>query len=521
MAQISRVLLAFVLLSASFAGCIGADDDGQEQQKQAADTSFGKQKPEGQQDSLGWIYGVITDMGTGVPVPNVNVSLSQGLGSALTNETGAYVITNVPRGEYVVDARAPDYLLSRYAISVFADEGTEMNFKLQPTDGAGTENLTPVLWTDYFFKETSGADYIETPGALAIEKPEGEAAVGGLSHPQTGGFGTNTLPADQMGGRPAATMKWEVEFTEDTTLHADTENPVAFPDPSFPGDGIELVRYNAMHFKLWTWDAVPVGFLRSIKVEDVAPDGSTELLSLRSEFVEQDEDPSGTPVLMDYDMPFLKRGKEFHTFQAGHKLRVSVDDSNAWWVVYWFDGEQFPAGLSVRKGPFLEPPKAGDRLVLTYEGHTRAGASNPYGVAWFVDIPPEADPLLEPTGIHRTNQGGYYVGTACPDYTSDSCVGDSTIYFDVPQGAQTVYTRLEFSEPPVRDPSSLFNDYDILLFEPSGKAHTHTAGYGANQAELQFHDVFETPEWPQQWWVEIFAFLVVESDWTATVEIVF
>jgi TonB-linked SusC/RagA family outer membrane protein len=82
----------------------------------------------------GTITGLVTDTESGAPVPDVQVNLEGTQYGALTNQSGRYMILNVPQGTYTVVAQMLGYSTRRQAnVQVRSDEAVEVDFRLTIT----------------------------------------------------------------------------------------------------------------------------------------------------------------------------------------------------------------------------------------------------------------------------------------------------------------------------------------------------------------------------------------------------
>lgn len=84
--------------------------------------------------SSGKIVGVINDVGTGEPLPGVNVTLVDNFFGATTDIDGYFVILNVPVGSFDMEVTYIGYkTIVVKGVRVSADVTTEQNFELEPT----------------------------------------------------------------------------------------------------------------------------------------------------------------------------------------------------------------------------------------------------------------------------------------------------------------------------------------------------------------------------------------------------
>ncbi|MBD3223923.1 MAG: TonB-dependent receptor, partial [Caldithrix sp.] len=82
----------------------------------------------------GKIAGVVTDKTTGEPLPGVNIIIDGTTMGASTDESGYYVILNVPPGTYTLKAMYVGYtnvIVEEVKVSV--DLTTRMNFEMGQT----------------------------------------------------------------------------------------------------------------------------------------------------------------------------------------------------------------------------------------------------------------------------------------------------------------------------------------------------------------------------------------------------
>lgn len=80
------------------------------------------------------IRGVVTDFGTGEPLPGVNVVVvDRNLGAA-TDADGSYTITGVPAGTHVVEARYLGFRSQQQTVTVADGQTVTLNFELRPDD---------------------------------------------------------------------------------------------------------------------------------------------------------------------------------------------------------------------------------------------------------------------------------------------------------------------------------------------------------------------------------------------------
>lgn len=100
----------------------------------------------------GSIYGIVTDLATGFPVMNANISLRPGGETTLTGHDGMYEFLNIPDGEYTIMISKAEYtdLIDDYLISV--KNGRRMrrdvqikkiptSIRITDTDGADITSL--------------------------------------------------------------------------------------------------------------------------------------------------------------------------------------------------------------------------------------------------------------------------------------------------------------------------------------------------------------------------------------------
>ncbi len=83
------------------------------------------------------LTGRVTDMNSQTPISGAIVSV--GGRSAITDQAGNYVVTNVPLGRYQVSVTRGGYENERDTVEVTAGSSASKNFRLKPSGGSGSE----------------------------------------------------------------------------------------------------------------------------------------------------------------------------------------------------------------------------------------------------------------------------------------------------------------------------------------------------------------------------------------------
>ncbi len=87
----------------------------------------------------GTIFGKVTELGSGKPVGNVEVTVYSAEGVRLattTDSSGNYSISNIPTGSYKVQAYLQGYYLNEIAEEIYIEKGKEkVDFRLVVVGG--------------------------------------------------------------------------------------------------------------------------------------------------------------------------------------------------------------------------------------------------------------------------------------------------------------------------------------------------------------------------------------------------
>ncbi|MBN1367165.1 MAG: S8 family serine peptidase [Dehalococcoidales bacterium] len=78
--------------------------------------------------TTGTIVGAVTDLASGLPIPNATIT--DGLTTVITDANGNYAIANLPAGNFTLTASAADYGTESQSAAVAAEQTTTANFAL-------------------------------------------------------------------------------------------------------------------------------------------------------------------------------------------------------------------------------------------------------------------------------------------------------------------------------------------------------------------------------------------------------
>ncbi|MBI2077350.1 MAG: carboxypeptidase regulatory-like domain-containing protein [Euryarchaeota archaeon] len=136
------LVLALVLTTMTWAGCV-------DEATGKSGPSVGAPPPD---DDTGQIVGTVTDDSI-VPLAGVAVGVLQGPttgAEATTNDAGAYVLTGLLPGSYVIVAQRLGYEAASRSVAIEAGQRTEVSFTLKPVPVAG-EALQQTLRGEGYF----------------------------------------------------------------------------------------------------------------------------------------------------------------------------------------------------------------------------------------------------------------------------------------------------------------------------------------------------------------------------------
>lgn len=85
-------------------------------------------------DTLGGIYGVVSDANTEEPVVNVMVVLSPGSSSLMTDSVGRFEYKDLEPRQYTITVQKNGYSTNRKSVTVVPGEKTEANISIRKND---------------------------------------------------------------------------------------------------------------------------------------------------------------------------------------------------------------------------------------------------------------------------------------------------------------------------------------------------------------------------------------------------
>ncbi|GAA4112196.1 hypothetical protein GCM10022393_10460 [Aquimarina addita] len=82
-------------------------------------------------EGLGSIKGTVVSDGSNEPLPNVKIATNPPTSTVFTDDNGAYILNNVPVGDYSLSAQQEGLLAQFEAVSVLADKEIEIVFEME------------------------------------------------------------------------------------------------------------------------------------------------------------------------------------------------------------------------------------------------------------------------------------------------------------------------------------------------------------------------------------------------------
>jgi hypothetical protein len=97
-------------------------------------------------DSLefGTLTGKVVQEGSYLPVENVKISTNPSTSTVFTDENGEFIITNIPDGEYSVQAKKDGHITNFEGATILPNKEVNITFELQPENANNRQPFSPV-----------------------------------------------------------------------------------------------------------------------------------------------------------------------------------------------------------------------------------------------------------------------------------------------------------------------------------------------------------------------------------------